>query len=156
MHPIITRHILKVKAINHKIINFENGRTVADRWPLFCRYSKTPLNEPVSNSAWIVRQWNFDFQGKHKMGKSIWELGIEDLVKTGLNLHEAVEFNRILKNVLSTAQRSKPAEVWRELMAKRALKPTHPFELHRLLYYSVYANWNISTNGPPPYWFPSL
>ncbi|KAA0040067.1 putative acyl-activating enzyme 18, peroxisomal [Cucumis melo var. makuwa] len=90
------------------------------------------------------------------MGKSIWELGIEDLVKTGLNLHEAVEFNRILKNVLSTAQRSKPAEVWRELMAKRALKPTHPFELHRLLYYSVYANWNISTNGPPPYWFPSL
>uniref|UniRef100_A0A9I9EAE9 Acyl-activating enzyme 18, peroxisomal n=1 Tax=Cucumis melo TaxID=3656 RepID=A0A9I9EAE9_CUCME len=90
------------------------------------------------------------------MGKSIWELGIEDLVRTGLNLHEAVEFNRILKNVLSTTQRSKPTEVWRELMARRALKPTHPFELHRLLYYSVYANWNISTSGPPPYWFPSL
>ncbi|XP_038902724.1 probable acyl-activating enzyme 18, peroxisomal [Benincasa hispida] len=90
------------------------------------------------------------------MGKSIWELGIEDFVKAGLNLDEAVEFNRILQNAVSTAQRSDPAEVWRELMARRALKPTYPYELHRLLYYSVYANWNVSSNGPPPYWFPSL
>ncbi|CAK9314116.1 unnamed protein product [Citrullus colocynthis] len=90
------------------------------------------------------------------MEKSIWELGIEDLVKAGLNLDEAVEFNKILQNAVSTAQRSDPTEVWRELMARRALKPTHPYELHRLLYYSVYANWNISSNGPSPYWFPSL
>lgn len=90
------------------------------------------------------------------MEKSIWELGIEDLVKAGLNLDEAVELNKILQNAVSTAQRSDPTEVWRELMARRALKPTHPYELHRLLYYSVYANWNISSNGPPPYWFPSL
>lgn len=90
------------------------------------------------------------------MGKNIWELGVEDTVKAGLNLEEAVEFDRILQNVVLVPKRSDPREVWRELMARRVLKPTHPYGLHQLVYYSVYANWDSSSNGPPPYWFPSL
>lgn len=90
------------------------------------------------------------------MGKNIWDLGIQDILKTGLNLEEAVKFNRILQNAELLAKRSDPREIWRELMARRVLKPTHPYGFHQLVYYSLYSNWNFSSNGPPPYWFPSL
>ncbi|GMY16103.1 putative acyl-activating enzyme 18, peroxisomal [Fagus crenata] len=76
------------------------------------------------------------------MVKSISEVGVEGLVKAGLGIEEANEFQRVLKEALLSAgaKGSEPREVWREI----------------LVYYSVYANWDLSTNGPPLYWFPSL
>ncbi|ONK65596.1 uncharacterized protein A4U43_C07F38710 [Asparagus officinalis] len=47
------------------------------------------------------------------------------------------------------------AGLWRDLVERRLLKPSHPHELHQLVYYSVYAEWDVSVRGPPPYWFPS-
>jgi hypothetical protein len=88
--------------------------------------------------------------------KSIGEVGVEDLVKAGLKTEEAHEFQRVLKEAVSGAKESDPREVWRELVARRVLEPWHPHGLHQLVYHSVYAHWDASTNGPPPYWFPSL
>jgi hypothetical protein len=90
--------------------------------------------------------------------KSISEVGVEDLVKAGLGIEEANEFQRVLKEALLSAgaKGSEPREVWREIVGRMVLKPWHPHELHQLVYYSVYANWDLSTNGPPLYWFPSL
>jgi hypothetical protein len=95
-------------------------------------------------------------QTDRQMAKSIGEVGVEDLVKAGLTTEEAHEFQRVLKEAVSGAKESDPREVWRQLVARRVLKPWHPHGLHQLLYHSVYANWDPATNGPPPYWFPSL
>ncbi|KAG2675196.1 hypothetical protein I3760_13G173500 [Carya illinoinensis] len=89
------------------------------------------------------------------MGKSICGVTMEDLVKAGLAIEEAKEFQRVLNEAVSGAERSDPRKVWREVVARRLLKPWHPHRLHQLIYYSVYADWDTSTNGPPPYWFPS-
>ncbi|PON98120.1 2,3-dihydroxybenzoate-AMP ligase [Trema orientale] len=91
------------------------------------------------------------------MGKrSISEVGVEDLVEAGLSIKEAKEFQRVLKDAVNGAKGSDPSEVWRHLVAQRVLKPWHPHELHQLVYYSVYANWDANSRGPPLYWFPSL
>ncbi|PON98121.1 2,3-dihydroxybenzoate-AMP ligase [Trema orientale] len=91
------------------------------------------------------------------MGKrSISEVGVEDLVEAGLSIEEAEEFQRVLKDSVNGAKGSDPSEVWRHLVAQRVLKPWHPHGLHQLVYYSVYANWDANSRGPPPYWFPSL
>ncbi|KAL4611976.1 hypothetical protein ACB092_08G164700 [Castanea dentata] len=90
------------------------------------------------------------------MRKSISEVGVEDFVKAGLTIEEAKEFQRVLKEAVFGAKGSDPREVWRSLVAQRVLKPWHPHALHQLVYYSVYANWDSLTNGPPLYWFPSL
>ncbi|KAF3974492.1 hypothetical protein CMV_002174 [Castanea mollissima] len=90
------------------------------------------------------------------MRKSISEVGVEDFVKAGLTIEEAQEFQRVLKEAVFGAKGSDPREVWRSLVAQRVLKPWHPHALHQLVYYSVYANWDSLTNGPPLYWFPSL
>ena len=90
------------------------------------------------------------------MGKSISEVGVEELVEAGLTTEEAHEFQRVLKEAVSGAKESDPREVWRQLVARRVLKPRHPHGLHQLVYHSVYAHWDASTNGPPPYWSPSL
>ena len=91
-----------------------------------------------------------------KMRKSISEVGLEDFVKAGLTIEEAKEFHRVLKEAVFGAKGSDPREVWRSLVGQRVLKPWHPHALHQLVYYSVYANWDSLTNGPPLYWFPSL
>ncbi|XP_062076636.1 probable CoA ligase CCL12 [Humulus lupulus] len=84
------------------------------------------------------------------------EVGVEDLVKAGLSTEEAKYFQRVLEDIVNGAKGLEPSEVWREVVARRLLKPSHPHELHQLLYHSVYANWDVSTRGPPLYWFPSL
>ncbi|XP_030508232.2 probable CoA ligase CCL12 isoform X1 [Cannabis sativa] len=88
--------------------------------------------------------------------KSISEVGVDDLVQAGLTTEEATGFQRVLKDSLSCTKGSDPSEVWRHLVARRVLKPWHPHGLHQLVYYSVYAHWDVSSKGPPPYWFPSL
>ncbi|KAI3461883.1 hypothetical protein Pfo_018546 [Paulownia fortunei] len=88
------------------------------------------------------------------MGKSISEVGVEDLVGAGLALEEATDLERELKDATSYGFGAK--EVWREIMARKLLKPWHPHALHQLIYFSVYCNYDESIHGPPLYWFPSL
>ncbi|XP_071906357.1 probable CoA ligase CCL12 isoform X2 [Coffea arabica] len=98
------------------------------------------------------------------MGKSISDVGVEDLVGAGLSVEEAKGFQRHLKDSIFKVSRNSdngeepfdPKELWRELTAQKLLKPCHPHALHQLIYYSVYHNYDESTNGPPIYWFPSL
>lgn len=89
------------------------------------------------------------------MVKSISELGSDDLVQAGLPINEAKDFELVLTQTMS-ATNATAGELWRQIVAQRLLKPSHPHELHQLVYYSVYANWDVSNKGPPPYWFPSL
>ncbi|KAI5321083.1 hypothetical protein L3X38_030154 [Prunus dulcis] len=86
--------------------------------------------------------------------KSISEVGVEDLVEAGLAIDEAKHLEAVLKQHAISSD--DPREVWRQLVSERVLKPSHPHELHQLIYYSVYANWDVSTQGLPLYWFPSL
>ncbi|KAL5545214.1 hypothetical protein UlMin_008998, partial [Ulmus minor] len=88
--------------------------------------------------------------------KRVNDVGVENLVKTGLGMEEAKVFERILKDSISGAEGADPREVWRRVVAERILKPWHPHELHQLVYYSVYTDWDVSTKGLPLYWFPSL
>ncbi|KAI4345323.1 hypothetical protein L6164_012455 [Bauhinia variegata] len=90
------------------------------------------------------------------MEKSISEMGVEDFVNTGLTIGEAREFYKLLKEAIFWVKGSDPVELWREIVARKLLKPWHPYRLHQLVYYSVYTNWDVSAKGPPFYWFPSL
>ncbi|XP_057421049.1 probable CoA ligase CCL12 [Lotus japonicus] len=94
--------------------------------------------------------------------KSIRELGVKDFVNAGLSVAEANQLDLVLKDVLSLTITNNPAEIWRHLITRRALKPSYPHPLHQLLYYSLYDHHSSSssssdnTASPPPYWFPSL
>ncbi|XP_011089734.1 probable acyl-activating enzyme 18, peroxisomal [Sesamum indicum] len=88
------------------------------------------------------------------MGKSISEVGVEDMVGAGLGLEEAKDLEKELK--YATIHGFGANEVWRLITARKLLKPCHPHALHQLLYYSVYSNYDESVNGPPLYWFPSI
>lgn len=86
---------------------------------------------------------------------------VEDLVRAGVAEEEAKwlmgELNvAIAKVAVNINGELDQKEVWREITARKLLKPSHPHALHQLLYYSVYHNYDQSTHGPPLYWFPSL
>ncbi|XP_027345741.1 probable acyl-activating enzyme 18, peroxisomal [Abrus precatorius] len=92
------------------------------------------------------------------MGKSVRELGVEDLVKAGLTASEANDLYGVLREILSLSA-SQPSDIWRQLVSRRVLKPSYPHPLHQLLYYSVYHSAFHSHHAdalPPLYWFPSL
>ncbi|XVE78758.1 hypothetical protein DITRI_Ditri14bG0003700 [Diplodiscus trichospermus] len=97
------------------------------------------------------------------MGKSIGEVGIEDLCKAGgssISTEEATQIYQAVREAIAiagtTGSHPDPRQVWREVVDRRVLKPWHRHQLHQLVYYSVYADWDDSTNGPPLYYFPSL
>lgn len=92
------------------------------------------------------------------MVKTIFELGLDDLIQAGLTINEAKDFEAVIKQTISATDATSfdPGEVWRQIVAQRLLKPSHPHELHQLVYYSIYANWDVFNRGPPLYWFPSL
>lgn len=89
------------------------------------------------------------------MWKSIEELSRDDYVKAGLNLEEAKEFEKVVRDVIARSKGTDPRDQWKGLVDENVLKPCHPHPLHQLLYYSVYSNWDSSVHGPPLYWFPS-
>ncbi|GFZ18245.1 acyl-activating enzyme 18 [Actinidia rufa] len=91
------------------------------------------------------------------MGIRISEVGVEELVKAGLGAEEAKVIEGGLKAAIDrTGGGSNPRDLWRELTARRLLRPSHPHAVHQLVYYAVYADYDASSNGPPLYWFPSL
>lgn len=87
------------------------------------------------------------------MMSKISELRVEQVVEAGLSLDEAHTLTKVVKDVVAQCG-GHPPEVWRELVARRLLRPHHPFSLHHLIFYSVYSHWD-SSQGPPLYWFPS-
>ncbi|KAA8549652.1 hypothetical protein F0562_001330 [Nyssa sinensis] len=98
---------------------------------------------------------------ERELERSISEVGVEELVKAGLTVEDAKAFQKGLKDAIvrtgtGGGSDSDPKEIWRELTARRMLRPSHPHAVHQLVYYAVYANYDVSTNGPPLYWFPSL
>ncbi|XP_077211884.1 acyl-activating enzyme 18 [Tasmannia lanceolata] len=86
-------------------------------------------------------------------GRNIEEIGVEEMVGAGLEIGQARTVHGALKRAIGRARGSE-TELWRELSIG-VLKPTHPHALHQLLYYTIYGRWDISTRGPPLYWFPS-
>ncbi|CAM8961412.1 unnamed protein product [Rhodiola kirilowii] len=100
--------------------------------------------------------WTTGETGRMDTRKSIEEIGFQDLVEAGLSQNDARVFDSVLKDVIFRVGSSDPRAVWREIVDRRALKPNHPHRLHQLVYYSVYANWDVASMGPRLYWFPSL
>ncbi|GMP92103.1 hypothetical protein CsSME_00042473 [Camellia sinensis var. sinensis] len=92
------------------------------------------------------------------MGRGISEVGVGELVKAGLDLEEAKVVERGLKDAIAGTGGggSDPRELWRQITARRLLRPSHPHQLHQLVYHSVYGHYDSSANGPPLYCFPSL
>ncbi|KAI8526384.1 hypothetical protein RHMOL_Rhmol13G0303300 [Rhododendron molle] len=91
------------------------------------------------------------------MGSGIDQVGVEELVKAGLDVEEAKVIDKGLKEAIGrTGGGRDPRELWREITARRLLRPSHPHPVHQLVYYSVYAGYDEAANGPPLYWFPSL
>lgn len=85
-----------------------------------------------------------------------WEIQLDDVIAAGLPPKEARDFYSALRSAADAGRRvGMEAEVWRAVVAARLLRPDHPHALHQLVYYSVYAKWDLAERGPPPYWFPS-
>ncbi|MED6180887.1 putative CoA ligase ccl12 [Stylosanthes scabra] len=90
------------------------------------------------------------------MGKSIRELGVSDFMNAGLSVAEAIEFDAVLREILSRCVSS--TDIWRQIVTERVLKPSQPHSLHQLVYYSLYHSSSHASDDadPPLYWFPSL
>ncbi|KAH7838820.1 hypothetical protein Vadar_031582 [Vaccinium darrowii] len=89
--------------------------------------------------------------------RGIGEVGVEELLKAGLDVEEAKVVEKGLKEAIGrTGGGSDQRELWREITARRLLRPSHPHPVHQLVYYAVYADYDETAHGPPLYWFPSL
>ncbi|KAJ3670183.1 hypothetical protein LUZ60_010507 [Juncus effusus] len=83
---------------------------------------------------------------------SLWEIEPSDVsTEASVSLQEAEKFVSSLRRA-AAEHRSEPA-IWAAVAP--LLRPEHPHALHQLVYYSVYARWDSTSRGPPPYWFPS-
>lgn len=85
--------------------------------------------------------------------KRVHPVTLDDVESTGLPPTEALQFHTALQIVLRQCGHS-PQDVWQRV-SQDLLRPHHPFSLHRLLYYSTYADWDVSKRGPPIVWTPS-
>nr|XP_043634899.1 probable CoA ligase CCL12 isoform X2 [Erigeron canadensis] len=86
--------------------------------------------------------------------KSLNEVGVQELINTGLKPDDARLLLIQIKEVISESKN--PVEIWREITyTRKLLKPSYPHSLHQTIYNAVYANYDVSTQGPPLYWFPS-
>ncbi|XLT41813.1 hypothetical protein HN873_073105 [Arachis hypogaea] len=90
------------------------------------------------------------------MGKGLRELGVKDFLEAGLSVAEAIEFDGVLREIVSLCVCS--TDIWRQIVTRRVLKPSHPHSFHQLVYYSLYqSSSNASHHADPPlYWFPSF
>lgn len=84
----------------------------------------------------------------------------DEVIAAGLSGEEADNLVKVLEDLCSRfadVSSGAPAEVWREVVARKLLKPHHPHALHQLVYYTLYSphHWDSSLLGSPLYWFPS-
>lgn len=78
-------------------------------------------------------------------------LAVEQLIACGLEKAEASKIAETVNRILET--QSPPAS-WYEI-SRYILTPHHPFALHQLLYETTYTDFDRTTYGPPPAWFPT-
>ncbi len=78
------------------------------------------------------------------------ELTLEQLVKRGLEKSVATDILRRVNELLLSLPAS---ECWQKI-SQEVLTPCHPFQLHKLLYDTVFSDWD-SKKGTPSAWFPS-
>ena len=78
-------------------------------------------------------------------------LTVEQLTTYGLGKAEALKITEALNLILPTQSST---ACWYEI-SRYILTPQHPFALHQLLYETVYADFDRTTYGPPPAWFPT-
>ncbi|KAL9235842.1 hypothetical protein vseg_010576 [Gypsophila vaccaria] len=78
------------------------------------------------------------------------QLKAEELVAAGMSAEEAKSILRVV-----AACAGNQAERWRQVVARKLLRPEHPHAVHQLVYYTIYSDWDTTSHGPPPYWFPS-
>lgn len=58
-------------------------------------------------------------------------MGVEELVKVGLDVEEAKVMDKGLKEAIGrTGGGQDPRELWREITARRLLQPSHPHPVH--------------------------
>ena len=78
-------------------------------------------------------------------------LTLEQLLKLGLDNSTATDMLPRINTILS----SLPAiQCWQKI-SDEILTPEHSVPLHSLLHETVFADWDETTQGPPPAWFPS-
>lgn len=94
---------------------------------------------------------------KTKMAKAkiIKQFELQELLNTGLSSHDAKSLHIELNDVVNSITSSSPVELWREITSRKLLKPSYPHSLHRLVYNTVYGDYDESVHGLPLYWFPS-
>ena len=78
-------------------------------------------------------------------------LTVEQIIACGLEKAEALQITEAVNRILPTQSQT---TCWSEI-SRDILTPQHPFALHQLLYETVYADFDRTTHGPPPAWFPT-
>ena len=78
-------------------------------------------------------------------------LTLAQIIACGL---EKIEASEIVEAVNRILKMQSPTACWHEI-SRHILTPHHPFTLHQLLYNTVYADFDRTTDGPPPAWFPT-
>ena len=78
-------------------------------------------------------------------------LTLAQIIACGL---EKIEASEIVEAVSRILKMQSPTACWHEI-SRHILTPHHPFTLHQLLYNTVYADFDRTTDGPPPAWFPT-
>ena len=78
-------------------------------------------------------------------------LTVEPLIACGLQEAEALKIVETVNRLLATES---PVACWSHI-SRHILTPHHPFALHQLLYETVYADFDRTTDRPPPAWFPT-
>eukprot|EP00249_Psilotum_nudum_P009707 c22108_g1_i1 orf=499-2703(-) len=84
---------------------------------------------------------------------AIQNVTLDHILQTGIAPVEAQIFYAQLQLALSEVGHS-PVATWCRV-SQELLKPQHPESLHRLMYYSIYKNWDSAKLGPPIAWMPT-
>ena len=78
------------------------------------------------------------------------DLTLDELTSLGMDAALAAE---LLERVNACLTSLSDVDAWQEI-SRHVLEPEHPFEVHRLLYDRVYADWETH-RGPAPAWYPT-
>ena len=84
------------------------------------------------------------------MATTVTTVTSDQLITHGVDTPEAEHIARRVNGLLCSGS---PASAWRTI-TEQLLKPSHPLEVHKLLFESVFTGWDTA-QGPPPAWIPT-